>query len=877
MRRLRLICALLPALLWTAATTPARAQSLDEQLDQEQFLRGLAEFGLHDLLEYVRETGGGADGAMPHLIAIAQLQASLADEQRTPADRSRAIDDLIAARRRLVEAFPADPRLPLWQADLALGLLFLAHAEGAAALTAEFGVADEAQREALAAAAREALQLVDDATVALADEILDLEEHPDFAGSASMQQRHRRLLHVEQRQRLPFLHACAAHLAAAVDDSGGSEDQWRVVAETLTPLLGELAEPWLSRARSLIGVAQTRLGRFDEARRQFDAVIAAPQADAIARLRARFGAVQLLARGEGRVAASAAIDRLISIDQIRRDPFAYLLACDLRFRLIADEIVGGSGGPRAWRAAQGEAAQRLVAEAVRLYRFYLQNDFLPLNAAQREDVVAGRWRIIAPESIALADLPPEMALAQAERLTAEPQQQAQAMALLEDLLSRHGQSEELAPRLLMALGNLHAQRGEVEAACARWLDLARRFAADARAPLAAERAAATLSATLAGEAASAGLEALYEQALTLILDRFPQAPGFDRWAYERGLLLAGRGRFDEAADSFAQVGPDSALRVDAAFQVAGVRWKQASATEGSDRRAMLVEAKSAAERVLELIDRAAPAAALDPRRAADLRYYRAAAQVRAAQAQRDLGEHEAALARLAGLEDQDGVEESLAAEIIDTRISILEATGQTEQIERDLRELADRSPQRALGFIARIGAARAAEAQRLLDAGKADEAKAMAEQRIEPLTRLGHSIAQPLSDSGETGLAAALSHADALRLAERRSEALGVYESVLVWRENSAEAILGRSECLYAMQRWAEALPGFQRLAAARAEARDAVFWLAELRILQIFDAAQRNTDRIGPRVGRLRLIDPELGGPRLRREFAVLEDRYAP
>ncbi len=152
----------------------------------------------------------------------------------------------------------------------------------------------------------------------------------------------------------------------------------------------------------------------------------------------------------------------------------------------------------------------------------------------------------------------------------------------------------------------------------------------------------------------------------------------------------------------------------------------------------------------------------------------------------------------------------------------------------------------------------------------------MVEQRIEPLTRLGHSIAQPLSDSGETGLAAALSHADALRLAERWSEALGVYESVLVWRENSAEAILGRSECLYAMQRWAEALPGFQRLA-ARAEASDAVFWLAELRILQIFDAAQRNTDRIGPRIGRLRLIDPELGGPRLRREFAVLEDRYAP
>ncbi len=876
MRRCALF-GILVAAIWSAGSPRAVAQSLDEQIDQERFLRGLAEYGLRDLLDYVRETGGGADGAMPHLIAIAQLQAALADEQRPPAERARAIEDLIAARRRLVEAFPADSRAPLWQADLAFSLLFLAHAEGATALVVEFGVADEDQHAALAATAREALRLVDDATVGLADQILDLEEHPDFAGSASMQQRHRYLLHVEQRQRLPFLHACAAHLAAVVEESGGSEDQWRLVAETLVPLVGELTEPWLSRARTLIGVAQTRLGRFDEARRQFDAVIAASHADAIARLRARFGAVHLLAQSEGRAAASTAIDRLVSLDHIRRDPFAYLLACDLRFRLIADEIVGAPGGPRAWRAAQGEAAQRIVAEAVRLYRFYLQNDFLPLNAAQREEVVADRWRALAPDSIALADLPPEMALARAERFTAEPQQQAQALALLEDLLARHGQSAELAPRLLVALGDLHARRGEAAAACERWLDVAQRFATDARAPLAAERAAATLSAALAGPDRSAQLEALYEQALALIIDRFPQAPGFDRWAYERGLLLARRGRFDEAVDSFAQVGAESELRVDAAFQIAATRWKQAAAQGEADRRALLAEAQATAERAIELIDRSAPAAALDPQRAADLRYYRTACQVRAAQAQRDLGEHEAALARLEGLEDQPGVEEALAAEIIDTRISILEAMGRTEQIERDLRQLAERSPQRALTFIARIGAARAAEAQRLLDAGRAEEARTLAEQRVEPLTRLGYSIAQPLSASGDTGLAAALSHADALRLAERWSEALGVYESVLVWRADSAEAILGRSECLYALQRWADALPGFQRLAAARAEARDAAFWLAELRILQIFDAAGRNTDRIRPRIGRLRLIDPEFGGPRFRREFAVLEDRYAP
>jgi len=867
-------------LLLCAALLPgaAHAQSLNEQLDQERFLRGLAEYGLHDLLDYVLESGGANDPAMEHLIAVAHLQAALSDESRTPAERSRTVEELIGARRKLVGSFSSDPRLPLWQADLAFSLLFLAEAEGATALTIEFGVADDQQYDRLAASASEALRLLDDAIVGLADKVLDLEEHRDFSTSAAMQQRHRYLLHVEQRQRLPFLHASATYLSAVVGHEGGEEDRWRLIVDTLSPLMGELTEPWAGRARSMTGVALVRLGRFDEARRQFDLASASTQSDEVSRLRARLGMVELLRQSEGLPAASAALDRLGSIDQIRRDPFASLLACDQRFRLTADEAAGGATGRPNYRAATGEAAQRIVNEANRVYRLYLQNDFLPLSAAQREEIVAGRWRIVTPEAIALADLPPEMALAQAERLTADPRQQSQARTLLEALLSKHGDSAEMAPRLLLALGSLHAQRGELEKACARWLDVARRFPLDARAPVAAERAAASLSAAALEPGASAATEDLYESALTLIIERFPQTASFDRWAYERGLLLMRRGRFDEAADSLGLVGPSSRLRVDAAFQVVQARWKQAlAAPDDAQRRERLALVEAAVDRLSDLIDRAQPGESLDASRAADLAYYRIAGQVRAAQAQRERGEHEAALRRLEGLEDRPGVDDLLAAEIIDTRISILEAVGRTEQIESDLRELAQRSPERALGLITRIAARRLEEAERLLDSGDEAAAASMARERIEPLSRLGHSIARPLSATGDTGLAATLCHAEALRLAGEHKEALETYERVLVWRENSAEAIFGRSECLYHLERWADALPGYQRLAAATAAAHESAFWLAELRILQIFDRVQRNTERIHPRIGRLRLIDPEFGGPRFRKEFAILESRYAP
>lgn len=869
----------LPLALFAVLSTPLSvcAQSLSEQLDQEQFLRGLAEYGLHDLLDYVLDAGGRHDPAMPHIIAIAQLQAALADEALAPAQRARAVDELLSARRKLVEAFTSDPRAPLWRADLAQGILFLGEAQGAAALTAEFGVADEALYARLEAAAAEALRLIDDAMVGLADEILDLEEHRDFSTSAALQQHHRFLLHTEQRQRLPFLHACALHLAEVVARGDPREHRWQQVLDSLAPVIGELSEPWAGRARVLSGIALTRLGRYDEARRRFDQAIASGQSDALTTLRARLGLIDMLARSEGRPAAIAALDRLAAIDQVRRDPFAFLLVCDMRFRLASGGGDSASGRPD-FLGVQGDAARRLVTEAVRVYRLYLQNDLLPLTASQREDVVADRWRAITPQSIPIADLPAEMALAQAERLTADAGRQDEAMALLEGLLARHGHSEELTPRLLLALGNLHALRGETDRACTMWLDAARRFPLDSRAPAAAERAAALLSAAVLEPGAAPAFDELYERALTLIIERFPQSAAFDRWAYERGLLLIRRARFDEAADSVALVAAGSPLHVDAAFQVVQARWKQAAAAPTpEEQRALLSQVRAAADRASDLADRARQGAPQEAARLADLLYYRVAAQVRAAQAQRGLGENEAALQRLERLEETPGVEDALAAEIVDARISVLEALGRTDRIENDLRELTQRSPQRALGFITRIVSARLAEAQHLSDSGDEAAAASMARERIEPLSRLGHSIAQPLSASGENGLAATLAHADALRLAGEHLSALAAYEQVLVWRETSAEAVLGRSECLFHLDRWADALPGYQRLADASAAAHSATFWLAELRILQVFDRAQRNTDRIHPRIGRLRLIDPQLGGPRFRPRFAVLEDRYAP
>lgn len=854
------------------------AQSLDEQLDQDRFLRGLSEYGLHDLLDYTLESSGKNDAALPSLIEIAHLQATLAESTISADERSQQIDRLIAVRRALINKYPNDPRRPQWQADLAFNLLFLQTAQKALDLTVEFGVADESQHERIAAIAAEALRLVDDATAGLSDAILDLEEDEDFGANAAMQQRHRYLLQVEQRQRLPFLNASALYFSTLCSPDDHAADRWKQVVETLTPLIGELTEPWLSRARSMVGASEVRLGRFDEARVQFNTVLAVPGADGASTLRARFGSVDLIAQSEGRSAGAAALDQLAATPEIKRDPFTFLLVCDQRFLDAIGRSVDHGDGHSAFRQAKGNAAQQLVKEAVRVYQGYLDNDLLPLNATQRQEVVAGRWRVIVPDSIPLTDLPPEMALAQAERMTTDPQRQAEAVALIEALLKKNGDDGPIAPRLMLALANVHALRGEATRAATVWISIATRFPLSPQAPRAAEQAAAILSSAALDQPGSTELAALYEQALTLVVEKFPQTPTFDRWAFERGLLMAHQSRYEVAAHCFELVIATSPLHLDALFQMVQARWNATDSEHIAEERPQSLAAViAAADRVTRLIDEALATSELSDARRQDLRYYRIAAQVRAAQAGRERGEYEAALNRLEGLEQSEGVDDPLAAEIIDTRIAVLESLQRTEQIETDLKELAQRSPDRALGIITRIASQRLSEAQELIDAGDEQAAATMAKERIEPVARLGWSIAQPLSESGDAGLAAALCQADALRMAGDDTTALGIYEQVLVWRTNSAEAMLGRSECLFVLDRLTDALPGYQRIAAGAAETRGSTFWLAELRILQIFDQAQRNTERIYPRIQRLRLVDAQLGGSRFRKPFAVLEDRYTP
>jgi tetratricopeptide (TPR) repeat protein len=116
-------------------------------------------------------------------------------------------------------------------------------------------------------------------------------------------------------------------------------------------------------------------------------------------------------------------------------------------------------------------------------------------------------------------------------------------------------------------------------------------------------------------------------------------------------------------------------------------------------------------------------------------------------------------------------------------------------------------------------------------------------------------------------------------LSGRFAEALAWYERLLVNQPDAQPLLLGRAECLFALgteERLAQAMNIYKRIAApGTTQGND--YWLSQLRMLQILDQMNRNTQQIVPRIDRLRQGDPDMGGERFRRGFDALRSKHSP
>lgn len=113
----------------------------------------------------------------------------------------------------------------------------------------------------------------------------------------------------------------------------------------------------------------------------------------------------------------------------------------------------------------------------------------------------------------------------------------------------------------------------------------------------------------------------------------------------------------------------------------------------------------------------------------------------------------------------------------------------------------------------------------------------------------------------------------------KADEALGIWDA-LAEEEPSAYVVLqGRADALFEIEgedNLREAMLLYRRLCQGKPDqyVPSEAWWHAQLKQLLVLEKVQRSLDRIAPRIERLRLQDPEFGGPRYRLGFEALLSR---
>lgn len=171
----------MPVVAAVVLALPATAQMKALRNGDDQYIQGLRDQGMSDLLERFSETDPPEDPiarlaldiSLNEFIASDLLaratQASqtqqFAEANQLFQDSRKTFEELLAAQRKLIADHPDDERMPIWQTDFAEMLIdqYLPRYYQNVAWHYEFGQASEEQKEAFESAMVEALQVTSEA------------------------------------------------------------------------------------------------------------------------------------------------------------------------------------------------------------------------------------------------------------------------------------------------------------------------------------------------------------------------------------------------------------------------------------------------------------------------------------------------------------------------------------------------------------------------------------------------------------------------------------------------------------------------------------------------------------------------------------------
>ncbi len=849
-----------------APPPPASSNDVWSRLDHDRFIEALGSQGLGTTLEALERSEPSADPieSLRRRLAFARLPLVAAD--RDPETVAAAAAAAVALRDSLLEA--SGERHPLRGRRLADQveeiLLWILPSQGAD-LAVRFGVASPRQRafidrwlplaEAYSAEAVEAHEI---ATERLEREFASREG--SLAPAEELLLRRLR----EERGRLAFLRGLALATSAELLASASDRQSMRRTAIELLEAERGNAPPDLDElARLALGQARSSLGEHALAQREFTALSDDAAASSRARFEARVGLVLDLARRED---ADNALRRLAALRRQAGDgpdQRAFKLAwADLEHRLLREDL-----------ASRGVPATEAAVRALTPWIALIEDS----EPSLRDLYVEGAFERLALAGSSIADddpaAPPMLLLARGAAIessidpgVADPDADAARRTLLERVASAAPAGSAARFLALRSLARLEVSESRWNEAVAAMLAMATEQPADPGS-IAAIAAAVDLSASLSEqlpddeEAAS-----LARDTLARAMQAFPMHPQRDAWRLQRATHELRDGRFDDAMNTLAMVPADRPASLEARVQSLETATRAAEAAEGRDVARWI----DRAEQWLRQLEPWRPM----PPEAADSQAYRElGARVALARARLHLlaDRPAAALVEVATVRESGPLTREQTIEGVRIRLAAFDRLGRPEEAAEELRRLSASGDTESGSLL-----------ESRLETALAAARRAEADGDVDRAARIGRESAAPLADallawldarSGPLPARKVLLCVEGLRRGGRPNAALDTIGRLEARYANVREFALERAECLYAVARLedlTEAIVLYRRIAAGSPEGSPA-WWLAELRQLQILRRVGRELDRIGPRIARLRELDPDLGGEGLRREFEAL------
>ncbi len=846
---------------------PAAGDPLDNRLDPNEFRDGLRRRGLIELLEFQLSEAPVGDEVEADLLRREVLLAAWADRTRSAEERAAALSQANDVLRALIANHAGDERAWQWRLDLGRSLL---HEEADPyCVRVLYRGGNAADRRALENLMTEALETFD-ALLALLVVEYDRLDNLKLAEYERLERRG----YIEQVEQIEpqavYMRRWASFYRALArdDDDPGRLDELRAIVDELrqqTDLLTTPHDVSHAQAQSLLlsGMAARRIGDHQLASQQL-----AETAAIVERV-----SHPIEQRDLHWVATLARLERARTLRDARRYDEAIKAADDFRawvdqtdpdnfgFQLVAADLEGSVARAQSRRAAAAGDAARA--------RSLADQALVPLMAladrsdACRDAVYADLYGTIGPDAD-LAGLHPFERCALVAGLLAEAaalELQAaaldgsgaahahvrqrtlldRAIAAAQESLAQPNLSDgRLRAELLYNLGAACYRRGARPEAIRAFLTAARDFP-DFRWAESAAQLAVQAAAELAQDpslSANPDIRALYLEAIELLVSRYPQTPAANYWQFFYAQALEGEKRFDDAARQYARVASAHEHYVQARFGHARCLAASVGEKAGSEKGDRADVAKRAVEAVAAAGQFASDVTAGSlPGEAAELQRLGAAAAVLQAEVcvLPGVDRLQQALDTLEGFEQEYARATDLIGRVLRARIIAYEGLGRLDQAAQEIPRYIESDPQHAAATLQALFEATRSEVDKLRELGREQAAQRKTQSALLLAEQIHAWAANPsttVSDAERSALKLQL--AEACAAAGQLERAHSLFNELLPEAEHrpreaaSVRAVVGLADTLFALQRYAEALPHYNGLY-SRIERSTPIWWRALL------------------------------------------------